>query len=175
MTESGPTGLLFFFITCLLRPLRFQRGAAGAIQLIGILLVSLCGLPWHPARRREHRAQMVAVLTQASYYPCLKPFSLAPCYILVIVLVRRSSNTLRVRLQRVYCAVLAPSHHHLQVSALLGMLLASIRHRHVLRVLHITGCFSLKPPTPDSFGNICPSIRAFVVFVPRTVSALDAC
>lgn len=79
-----------------------------------------------------------------------------------------------VRLLRVYCAVLALlgiriSHHHLQVSALLGMLLASIRYRHVLRILHITGCFSPKPPTADSLGNTCPSPRAFVV-VPRISS-----
>lgn len=67
------------------------------------------------------------------------------------------------RLLRAYCAALALSHNHLQVSALLELLLAPIRPRHVLRILHITGCFSPKPPTPDSFGNTCPSIRAFVV------------
>lgn len=54
----------------------------------------------------------------------------------------------------------------LQVSALLGILLASVRYKHVLRILHIIWCFGPKPPTPDFLGSTCLSIRAFVV-VPR--------
>lgn len=72
---------------------------------------------------------MVAVLTQALDYPCLSRFRWRPAN-LVIVLAPSSRNTMY------FLRVLL--YHH--VSALLRILLASVRYRHVLRILHITGC-----------------------------------